>query len=295
MGIVISGLGHSASLAVNIASVGRWRLLRAEEKQFPDGEEYVRLRGSLRGADLYIVNSLYPPNDETLACLIAADAARSLGARRVTLIAPYLAYMRQDKRFRAGEAVSSRTVAGLISDRFDRLITIDPHLHRYKSLSEIYSIPTRVLHADKAIADWIGRKVKLPVLVGPDSESRQWVSQVAGLCDAPFGVMRKKRFSSTKVKSSGLDAKLVRGRDVLVLDDIISSGHTMAGVIEQALKLGAATAAGVGVHGLFVPGARKLLKGAGASRVVTCNTVANPTARIDIAPLIARAIGEDSK
>lgn len=292
MGILITGLGRSAPLAELIARAGGFRHAPAVEQQFPDGESYVRLRGNLRNAELYIVNSLHPPNDEVMAALIAADAARSLGARKVILVAPYLAYMRQDKRFKPGEAVSSRTVAALISERFDGLITVDPHLHRYKSLREVYSIPAVALHADQAIAGWIKRGVKQPVLVGPDSESRQWVSRVAKLCGAPFTVMRKQRFSSTSVQSSGLDAKLVQGRDVLVLDDIISSGHTMAGVIRQAIELGAASASGVGVHGLFAPGARKLLKQAGAARVVTSNTVPNGAARIDVTPWIAQAIKE---
>lgn len=292
MGILITGLGRSAPLAGLIARAGGFRHAPAIEQQFPDGEQYIRLRGNLRGVELYIVNSLYPPNDEVMAALIAADAARSLGARKVYLVAPYLAYMRQDKRFKPGEAVSSRTVAALISERFDGLLTVDPHLHRYKSLREVYSIPAVALHADEAIAGWVRRSVRQPVLVGPDSESRQWVSRVAKLCEAPFTVMRKQRFSSTSVQSSGLDAKLVKGRDVLVLDDIISSGHTMAGVIRQALALGAASASGVGVHGLFAPGARKLLKQAGAARVVTSNAVPNGAARIDVTPWIAQAIKE---
>ena len=293
MGMVVTGLGRSAKLAQGIAKAGGWKLVNAEETQFPDGEDYIRFKGSLRGADLYIVNTLYPPNDEVMACLIAADAARSLGARRVVLVAPYLAYMRQDKRFKPGEAISSRTIAGLISQKFDALFTVDPHLHRYKSLREIYSIPAHVLHADAAIADWILGKLHSPLLVGPDRESRQWVAKVAKLCDAPFAVMQKKRFSSTHVKSTGLDAKAVKGRDVVVLDDIISSGHTMAGVLRQALKLGAASITGIGVHGLFARGARRMLNETGA-KIVTCNTIPARTARIDLAPVIAAALKKDA-
>jgi ribose-phosphate pyrophosphokinase len=292
MGVRITGLGHSAKLAQGVARAGGWKLVQAEEKQFPDGEDYIRFKGSLRAAELVIVNSLYPPNDEVMACLIAADAARSLGAQSVILVAPYLAYMRQDKRFKPGEAVSSRTIAGLISEKFDRMYTVDPHLHRYNSLREIYNIPARVLHADGAIANWINRKLDNPVLVGPDRESRQWVSKVAKLCGAPFTVMQKKRFSSIHVQSRGLDAKQVKGRDVVVLDDIISSGHTMAGVLKQALNLGAASITGIGVHGLFARGARRMLSATGA-KIITCNSVPGSSARIDIAPLIAEALMKD--
>jgi ribose-phosphate pyrophosphokinase len=111
---------------------------------FPDRETYLRFVSHLSGRALVIVCTLDRPNDKILPLLFAAAAARELGATAVGLVSPYLAYMRQDRRFKPGEAVTSREVARLLSDAFDWLVTVDPHLHRYGSLVEIYRIPTRV-------------------------------------------------------------------------------------------------------------------------------------------------------
>ena len=291
--LVVAGLGKAAGLAARMARVPGIGLLAVETRRFPDGECYARWLQSPGGARLWLVGQFAPPDAGLLEALIAADAAREQGAGFVGLVAPYLPYLRQDRQFKPGEAVSSRTVAAVLSRHFDGLVTVDPHLHRYKSLSEIYSIPSRVLHAVGPLAGWITARTSNPVLIGPDSESRQWVSRVAALCKAPFTVMRKKRVSSVEVHSSGLRAADVRGREAVVLDDIISSGHTMAGVVEAALHLGARKAFAVGVHGLFAPGARKLLKQAGAAAVVTCNTVPGPTAKVDVSELLAEAVLQD--
>src|SRR3546814_11225332 len=109
-------------------------------------------------------------SDGFLRLIFVADAARALGAREVTLIAPYLAYMRQDRRFRPGEAVTSRPFAGLISSSFDRLVTVDPHLHRYPALEALSAIPTLTLHAPTVLAKWIAAEVRNRLLVGPDVE-----------------------------------------------------------------------------------------------------------------------------
>src|SRR5262245_39384839 len=118
-----------------------------EVRRFPDGETYLRLATSPSGRAVVIVCTLDHPNDKLLPLLFAAATARELKASKVGLVAPYLAYMRQDWRFKPGEALTSRQVAHLLSHAFDWLVTVDPHLHRYGSLAEIYSIPTRVIHA----------------------------------------------------------------------------------------------------------------------------------------------------
>src|SRR6185503_12811188 len=121
-----------------------------------------------------ILCTLADPDAKFLPLIFAAATARELGAARVGLVAPYLAYMRQDRRFNPGEAVTSRYVAKLISGAFDWLVTVDPHLHRYGALGEIYTIPTRAIHAAPLMSDWIRRNVPDPLIVGPDSESEQW-------------------------------------------------------------------------------------------------------------------------
>ena len=142
-------------------------------RQFPDGETYLRFATDLHKRSVAIVCTLAQPNEKILPLIFAAATARELGAARVGLVAPYLAYMRQDRRFNPGEAVTSRQMAHLVSGAFDWMVTVDPHLHRYSDLSEIYSIPTRVVHAAPLISRWIKANIEKPLIIGPDSESEQ--------------------------------------------------------------------------------------------------------------------------
>ena len=173
-----------------------------ELRAFPDGETYLRFDGDLSGRSLAIVCTLDRPNEKILPLLFAAATARELGAIKVGLVAPYLAYMRQDRRFKPGEAVTSREIAQLLSNAFDWMVTVDPHLHRYSSLSEIYRIPTRVVHAASLMSEWIKANVPKPLIIGPDGESEQWVSTVAQDAGAPYAVLEKVRRGDREVEIS---------------------------------------------------------------------------------------------
>jgi ribose-phosphate pyrophosphokinase len=159
--------------------------LALEWRRFPDGESYVRFAGPCRGESVALVCTLNDPDTKALALLFAARTARELGAARVGLVAPYLAYMRQDRRFHEGEAITSAHFAALLSGAFDWLVTVDPHLHRRGSLAEIYRIPSKAVAAAPALAQWISAHVPQPLIVGPDAESEQWAAEVAAACGTP--------------------------------------------------------------------------------------------------------------
>lgn len=262
-----------------------------EMRQFPDGETYLRLVTSPEGRAVAMVSTLDHPNDKLLSLLFAAATARELKASKVGLVSPYLAYMRQDRRFKPGEAVTSRQVAHLLSDAFDWLVTVDPHLHRYGSLAEIYSIPTRVIHAAPLISQWIRTNVANALIVGPDSESEQWVAAVAKDADAPHSVLEKTRHGdrAVEIRLRGLDQW--KGRTPVLVDDIISSGRTMLEAIRLLIAQGWAAPICIAVHGLFADQADVLLARAGA-RVVTSNSVPHPTNGIDATALLADAINQ---
>ncbi|MGE3600512.1 MAG: ribose-phosphate diphosphokinase, partial [Dehalococcoidia bacterium] len=179
------------SLAAALARELGAELGTLEMRAFPDGETYLRFVTNPAARPVIIVCTMARPNDKILPLLFAATTARDLGTLRVGLVAPYLAYMRQDRRFKPGEGVTSRQVAHLLSEAFDWLVTVDPHLHRYSSLGEIYTIRTRVVQAAPGVSRWIRANVTRPLVVGPDSESEQWVTAVAGAADAPFAVLEK--------------------------------------------------------------------------------------------------------
>lgn len=260
-----------------------------ELRAFPDGESYLRFATELSARTLAIVCTLDRPNDKILPLLFAAATARELGAAKVGLVAPYLAYMRQDRRFKPGEAVTSREVAQLLSNAFDWLVTVDPHLHRYGSLSEIYRIPTRVVHAASLMSEWIRTNVVNALLIGPDSESEQWVSIVAKDAGAPYTVLEKIRRGDRDVEISIKNLGDLRGRTPVLVDDIISTGRTMLETIRLLKARGPAVPVCIAVHGLFAADAYEALIGAGA-RVVTCNTVHHPSNAIDVHGALAEAL-----
>ncbi len=262
-----------------------------EMRQFPDGEIYLRFLTSPEQRSVALVCTLDHPNDKVLSLLFAAATARELKASKVGLISPYLAYMRQDRRFKSGEAVTSRQVARLLSDAFDWLVTVDPHLHRYGSLREIYTIPTVVLHAAPLISQWIKTNVANPLIIGPDSESEQWVAAVASDADAPFSVLEKVRHGDRDVEITLKDLGACMDRTPVLVDDIISSGRTMIEAVKLLTSRGLAPPICIAVHGLFADGSDAVLEQAGA-RVVTSNSIPHRTNRIDIAAILACAVGK---
>jgi ribose-phosphate pyrophosphokinase len=261
-----------------------------EMRAFPDGETHLRFLADPSGRALALVCTLDRPDQKILPLLFAAATAHELGAASIGLVAPYLAYMRQDQRFKPGEAVTSRAFARLLSDAFDWLATVDPHLHRYNSLREIYTIPTRAAHAAPLISLWIRTKIERPLIVGPDRESEQWVSAVAKDAGAPYAVLEKVRRGDREVEISGRLGDLA-GRTPVLVDDIISSGRTMIEAVRLIVGRGAAGPVCVAVHGVFADNSDALLAQAGA-RVVTSNSVPHATNEIDVGEIVAEAISE---
>lgn len=259
-------------------------------RHFPDGESYVRLLGDVIGRDIVLVCTLDRPDTKTFQLLFAADAARDLGARRVGLAAPYLAYMRQDRRFQPGEAISSKTFARVLSNAFDWMVTVDPHLHRRASMSEIYSIPVGVGHAAASISSWIKAHVSHPLVIGPDLESEQWVSSVAADAGAPYAVLEKQRRGDRDVEIAVPDIERWHDHKPVLVDDIISSGRTMEVVVKQLVQHGIAAPTIIGVHGIFADGALDRLQDAGAGQIVTTNTIPHATNSVDLSPLVAQQI-----
>ncbi len=261
-----------------------------ESRRFPDGEIYLRVLDEVRGRPVAVVAELRDPDPQLPGLLFLADALRELGASSVGLVAPYLPYMRQDIRFREGEAVTSRSFAGLVSTAFAWLVTADPHLHRLASLGAIYRIPTAAVSSAAAIAAWVREQVAHPHLVGPDQESAQWISEVAALAGCPGSVLRKHRSGDRSVDVTLPDLEALRGRTPVLVDDIISSGQTMATTVRTLRAAGFAAPVCIGIHALFADDALAALLAAGAHRVVSCNTLHHPTNAIDVSEALAGSV-----
>jgi ribose-phosphate pyrophosphokinase len=274
-------------------SMARWlgaSLCRLESRRFPDGEIYLRVVDDVEGRHVAVVAQLRDPDPLLPGLLFLADALRELGAASVGLVAPYLPYMRQDKRFRPGEALASRSFAKLVSTAFAWMVTVDPHLHRIPSLDAIYGIPTSVVRSAPAIAAWVQTQVEQPHLVGPDEESRQWVCEVAALAGCPYVVLRKHRRGDRSVELTLPDLHALRGRTPVLVDDIVSSGQTMAATVGRLRADGLAAPVCIGVHALFAGDAFERLQAAGAARIVSCNTLQHPSNAIDVTDLMAGSV-----
>jgi ribose-phosphate pyrophosphokinase len=260
-------------------------------RRFPDGETYLRIDSDVRDRSIAVLCSLHDPDSRLSALVFASDALRDLGARQVGLVAPYLAYMRQDRRFQPGEAVTSTSFARLLSAQFDWLVTVDPHLHRRRSLGEIYTIPAEVVHAAPPLAEWIRDHVAAPLVVGPDSESEQWVRAVANAVPCPYVVLEKTRRGDRDVAVSAIPkSHLPTERTPVLVDDIISSARTMIETVRQWREAGSAAPICIGVHGVFAPGAYEALSAAGAAKIVTTNSIAHASNDIDLAAVLLEPI-----
>ena len=236
-----------------------------------------------------ILASLRHADALALPLRFAARTAREFGARSVGLIAPYLGYMRQDTRFHRGEAVSTPLFAQFLEEAFDWLVTVDPHLHRVERLQSLYRIPTVHVSATPAVARWIAETVPDAVLIGPDSESEQWVADIAALSSMPYQVLAKERHGDYDVRVSLPDPAAVAGRTPVLIDDIVSSGHTILETLAHLRRLSLPSPLLVAIHPVFAGDAYARLQEAGLARIVSTDTISHPSNAIALGADLAAA------
>ena len=261
---------------------------------FPDKENRIRVHPVKGTVILYA--TLNAPNEKLLYLAFAASALREAGAKRLVLVAPYLCYMRQDKAFQAGEAVSQRVIAGFLSAYFDRVLTVDPHLHRIDDLQSIFTnCKADVLSATGLIAGILSAETAADrrLLVGPDSEAKQWVQAIATKLMIPFIIGEKIRTNDRQVAVTLPKDKNIHGTRVIIVDDVISSGATICRCAEALLQAGAQEIEVVAVHILCSDGDITAMKEAGVSRIRSTDSIPHPTNAIRLGPLLAEALMEE--
>lgn len=290
MSRVLISFPELQTLGMDLAPRIQARLAPLGWRRFPDGESLVTLDSQISGADVMLLAGLRSPDTAALALRFAAETSREFGARSVGLVAPYLPYMRQDTRFHPGEAVSAPIFARFLQQSVDWLVTVDPHLHRNPRLDGLFSIPTRHVAAAQAMAAWVQANVPDAILIGPDSESAQWVGDIAARAQMPYQVLAKVREGDRAVRVSLPDLVAARGRTPVVVDDIVSSGHTMIETLKHLAALGLPPATCLVTHAVFSEDAYDRLLAAGAQRVVSTDTIPHPASNaIAMAPLLAVA------
>lgn len=288
---LVLALPDNDALAEGLAARLQCDIGQLAVHRFPDGESRVCVLSGVRDRDVVLACTLQHPNQRLVELYLAASTVRALGARRVVLAAPYLAYMRQDREFHPGEGVSAVHIARWISGFVDALVTVDPHLHRIHRLGEVYRIPSRVVHAAGPIARWVRDHVQHPVIVGPDAESRQWVGKVAQELSCPCFVLEKARHGDRDVDVRLPNLPHLQDRSPVLLDDIVSSGATMLAAAAQLRAGGFPAPVFVGVHALCPTDVFERLS-ANGGRLVSCNTVSHPSNAIDLHHAVAMAVRE---
>jgi ribose-phosphate pyrophosphokinase len=277
------------TIAQAVAAAAGLTLAVIQRHRFPDGELRLRLPESLPPRVVFW-RGLHQPNEKLVEILLVARTAHQLGAVHLTLVAPYLAYMRQDIAFNPGEAVSQRVIGRFLAGLFDAVITVDPHLHRVATLEE--AIPVKdaiVLSGAPLLADHVATQRPDVLLIGPDEESLQWVAQAAARHGWAHGVCRKLRHGDRQVDIELPDLPFT-GRAVVLMDDVASSGHTLA---QAARLLKAAGAASVDVavtHALFADGAVRLIREAGAGQIWSTDSIPHASNAVSIVPAVAEAL-----
>lgn len=299
---LIASIFTEKNIIENLAKKLNINILPFNFREFPDKETYIKFEKDIHNKDIILYDSLNYPNNKILPMLFFAEAAKELGAKKVGLVAPYLAYMRQDKQFNPGEIVTSKHFAKLISNYFDWLITVDPHLHRYKNLNEIYTIPNKVISAKKSISNWIANNIESPILIGPDSESKQWVQAIAKNINVPYFTFEKQRFGDRNIiiknkenfNNFAIKDEYFYDHTPVLIDDIISTASTMTGAIKYlSNKKHNKNIVCIGVHAIFANNAyEELLSLLNINNIITCNTIIHPSNKINLLEDISKSISQ---
>jgi ribose-phosphate pyrophosphokinase len=259
--------------------------------QFPDSELLVTAKPVAPVTIVYA--PLDRPNDKLIALLLASEALRREGARRLVLVAPYMCYMRQDTAFHSGEAVSQKVIGKLVAEAFDRVITVDAHLHRTKSLAAVFPrIEADELSATPALAKALFQFAHAPqtIIVGPDEESEGWVRDLAGRLGLVHTVARKVRRGDRSVEISFPDSQSISGCNVLLLDDMVSSGGTIVACAKALRTANCQSIDVVITHALFNPETAASFVAAGIRSVRSADTVPHPSNSIELAEVLAHAL-----
>lgn len=284
--IVVAGPA-SPKLGRRIASSLKCGLAPLEWKRFPDGESYIRIPFEMKGESVIVVQSTSLPQDKRLMELFfILDLIGELGAREVTVVIPYLAYMRQDKRFRDGEVVSVRVVSKLIeSFNVDKVVLVDVHS---KLVLDYFNVDVVEVSAMPLIGSYLSSlNLSNPFVLAPDRKALNLAKMVADGIGCDYDFLEKRRDKITGEVKTYFKEMDVRDRDVVIVDDIISTGGTIANAAEIARNLGARRIYAACTHALLVGDALMRLSSAGVFEIIGTDTIESNISKVSVAPAIA--------
>lgn len=284
--MLIASFPETEEIGKKVAKALRAHYTTIIAKDFPDSEFHLKLNRNPRHEKVIIINSITKdPDEKIIETLLAAGIAKDFGAKKVILVATYLPYMRQDKHFEKYDSFSAKHIMRVFNE-FDKIIAIDPHLHRIKNIKEL-SMRAESITCNKLIADYIKKKYKGDFeIIGPDRESSQWDSKIARMLHKRVVILDKTRLGDKKIRQK--TKPLGHVSTCIMIDDIISTGKTLSGAIEMAKKQGAKKIVCIGIHGVLAGDASQLITK--NAELVTTNTIPNKYAKIDVTSLIVEKL-----
>jgi ribose-phosphate pyrophosphokinase len=277
----IVGGTASKTVAEDLSKELKVPLANTISKRFPDDEFYTRILDNISGKHVIIVQTTYPdPN--IIELFLLQNAAVEAGAKEISVVIPYFGYARQDTKFQDGEPISAKAMANLISLNADRVITVDPHKEH---ILDFFSTSAFSCSAISEIAKYLKDK-NIDMILAPDKGALDRTKQASKIIDCDFDYMEKTRIDGTtvEVKPKKLN---VQGKNVAIIDDIISTGGTMAKSIQQLKKDGAKNVFVACTHGLFAGDAVKKLVSAGCFEIISTDTIQSEFSKVKIAPCIS--------
>ncbi|MCH9698040.1 MAG: ribose-phosphate diphosphokinase [Gammaproteobacteria bacterium] len=289
---LILSFADSYSQSQRLARLSELPFAEINVHQFPDGESKLTLPLELP-SHVIIYRSLDHPNNKLLEVLLAARGLREQSVETLTLIVPYLCYMRQDRAFQPGEIVSQRAIGQLLAEHFNSVLTVDSHLHRIHSLEQ--AVPADIalnLSATQPIADFLQKGFNNPVLLGPDRESQQWVEAIANTMtkeSVDFCVASKQRTGDADVEIV-LPVFDFSNRHVVIIDDVASTGHTLETTVQAVLTHSPASLSVLVTHALFVGNSLERLYNAGVDNIWSCDSITHSTNEIALDSVLKQGL-----
>ena len=277
----------SKTVAEDLSKELHTPLAKTISKRFPDDELYIRILDDISGEDIIIVQTTYPDSN-IVELFLLQNAVKEAGANKVTVIIPYLGYGRQDKKFETGEPISARAIAEHISLHADKAITVDPHKQH---ILDFFTIPAFSCSAVPELAIYLKKK-DIDMVLAPDKGALDRARQASDIIGCNFDYIEKTRIddATVEIKPKNLQAN---NKKVAIIDDIISTGGTMAKSIKELKKQGAKKILVACTHGLFADEAVKKIISAGCNEIISTDTIRSEFSKVKIAPCISQLLSSN--
>lgn len=283
---LLLGFSDYAPQALALAKAINARYCEVKIHYFPDGESQVVLPSTL-SEHIILCRSLNLPNEKLIELIMVAGSVRKQGVKSITLVAPYMCYMRQDKAFHSGEVISQTIIGELLARYFDNVLTVDAHLHRIHDLAQAIPVRRAInVTATEPMANFLQANIEHPFLIGPDSESEQWVTNIADHYQMEYRIASKQRLGDKEVKVK-LPMADYNQRNIVIVDDMASTGKTLLAVVKLLAQFSPASISVLVTHALFVGDAMTDLQRANVSNIWSCDAIPHSSNAISLTNLLA--------